>query len=131
MNAALDFISSIRTCFSKYVTFKGRASRSEFWFFILFAVLSDMAAEMIGDVSGGTTAYLPLVVELALLPPSVAASVRRLHDQGKPGLWYFVGLIPVLGTILLLLWFCKRGTTGTNQFGDDPLSAPAGPLRPA
>ena len=53
--------------------------------------------------------------------PHLAVMVRRLHDTGRSGWWYWIALIPLIGAILLLVWFCSRGTVGSNQYGSDPL----------
>jgi uncharacterized membrane protein YhaH (DUF805 family) len=60
------------------------------------------------------------LVIFGTLLPHLAVSVRRLHDVNRSGWWYLFGLVPLLGTIVLLVWFCTDGTRGPNSFGADP-----------
>jgi uncharacterized membrane protein YhaH (DUF805 family) len=64
--------------------------------------------------------YVSYIVSLALLVPGIAVAWRRLHDIGKKGTWYFLSLIPVVGWIILIVWFCQEGVRGDNEFGPDP-----------
>ena len=122
----MKFMPAVKTALTKYVTFEGRACRSEFWWYGLFMIICSIVAAsadglMIGEsggVGGGS-----LVVALGFLLPSVAVNVRRLHDIGRSGWWYFIALVPIVGAIVLLVWYCTKGTAGTNCFGDDPLMA--------
>lgn len=79
----------------------------------------------ISDGYNGETAspygYVYLLVVLSLFLPGLAVTVRRLHDLGKSGWFYLIALIPIAGFIVLLVWFCKQGTNGDNQYGPDPL----------
>ena len=99
----------------KYAVFSGRATRSEYWLFILLLMVSTNLLAML-DIRVGA------VVSLALFIPGLAVSVRRLHDIGKSGFWYFIFLVPIVGVILLLVWFCTKGTDGDNDYGPDPLA---------
>ncbi len=126
----MGFGTAIATCMSKFVTFRGRASRSEYWFFYLFFLLSIVGAVILdlalgtdiqdedGEFGGGLVFWLTVLV---LILPLVSALVRRLHDTDRSGWWYWIGLIPLVGAILLLVWTCTRGTSGTNRFGPDSL----------
>ena len=67
-----------------------------------------------------------VLVDLALLLPSLAVGVRRLHDIDKSGWWLLIVIIPIIGWVLLLVWVCTKGTLGPNRFGPDPLAAPSG-----
>ena len=142
----MSFIESIKTVLSKYAVFNGRARRSEFWWYylaygILITVLyvalivpglsaytaATMDAAMAGDTTapampGSLTAgYLVVsLVGLALLLPTLAVIVRRLHDTGKSGVLALLLLIPVVNFILILVWGATNGTPGPNQFGPDP-----------
>ena len=100
----------------KYAVFNGRASRKEYWHFILLNLVLIVLAT-IADLTG----TLGAIVTLTLLLPSLAVSVRRLHDIDKSGWWYLVILVPLVGIIIVLFWFCTRGTQGANRFGTDPL----------
>lgn len=117
------FSNSVAICFEKYVDFEDRAPRAEYWYFVLFQVICFVGLAVVGAVffgshdAGGVGALL----SLGLFLPTLAVSVRRLHDIDRTGFWYFMVLVPVAGTILLLVWFCTRGTEGPNRFGADPL----------
>jgi uncharacterized membrane protein YhaH (DUF805 family) len=123
----MDFGRSISTCLSKYATFSGRASRSEYWWFVLFTILVSSVAQILDAllaVSIGI-AGLDLIATFALLIPSIAVAARRLHDTDRSGWWQLLLLIPLVGWIVLLVWYCTRGTVGPNRFGADPLPSPA------
>jgi uncharacterized membrane protein YhaH (DUF805 family) len=119
----MNFGQAIKTCLNKYATFSGRATRSEYWYFFLFLVIVNIVASVLDSTIFGDMPVLYLIATLALLVPSIAAGVRRLHDTDKAGWWLLAGLIPVIGTIVLIVFFCQRGSVGTNQFGPDPLQA--------
>ncbi|CUW37438.1 putative inner membrane protein [Magnetospirillum sp. XM-1] len=117
----MDFMTAVKTCIGKYATFQGRASRSEYWFFALFNIILSMIASVVAGASLGVLSVLPAILMIGLFVPSLAVSVRRLHDLGKSGWWFLIILIPVIGGLVLLWWFCQRGTEGQNMFGSDPL----------
>ncbi len=119
----MNFWEAINSAFKNYATFKGRACRSEFWYFFLFCILISLIAQQIdfalhqnesGAISG--------IVSIILLVPGIALQVRRLHDIGKSGWWFFLNLIPLLGQIALIVFSCMRGHAETNQYGDNPLA---------
>lgn len=105
----MNFVDSIKTCFSKYADFNGRAGRPEFWWFFLFLVLGNFVTGLLGDMLG-------LLFGLATLLPSLAAGARRLHDTGRSGWWQLLALIPVLGWIALIYLLAQQGE-GENRFG--------------
>ena len=130
----MSFVESVRTCFSKYVTFSGRAARSEFWWFVLFVFATQIVLSWVdialwgttevgpGSIAGSTdTPILSGLFGLATLLPMISVAVRRLHDRDKSGWWYWLGLIPLVGFIILIVWFATEGTRGANRFGADPL----------
>lgn len=119
----MDFTTAVKTCFSKFATFEGRARRSEYWFFTLFTVLVSTVLSIIDAVTG--IGVLSLLFTLAVLIPGIAVAVRRLHDTDRSGWWYLLILIPIVGFIVLIIWFCSRGTGDANRFGADPLAEPA------
>lgn len=135
----MTFGESIKTCFSKYVTFSGRAQRSEFWWFALFVFLGQMVLTWVDIALFGTTevgpgsisgesdvAIFSAVFGLGTLLPYISVSVRRLHDTDRSGWWYWLVLIPLVGWIILIVWYATKGTDGRNRFGDDPLNPGAG-----
>jgi len=119
----MDFSQAVKTCLNKYATFSGRARRSEYWYFFLFMMIVNIVASVLDSVIFGDMPLLYLIATLGLLVPSIAAGVRRLHDTDKSGWWLLLGLIPVVGVIVLIVFFSQRGTVGSNQFGPDPLQA--------
>ena len=104
----------------KYAVFSGRSRRKEYWLFMLFYMILNAVAMLIDGAMG--IVILQLIVGLGLLIPSIAVSVRRLHDRDKSGWWILLGIIPLIGIIIIFVWFCGRGTVGENRFGDDPLA---------
>ena len=122
------FTSAITICLTDYAKFSGRAPRSEYWFFALFTALTEIAGEII-DISVFRIGHgsFSLLIQLALLIPSLAVLVRRLHDIDRGGWWCLIVLIPFIGMIVLLVWACTRGTAGPNRFGADPLAVTARP----
>ena len=122
----MNFTQAIASGFQNYVNFSGRAPRSEYWFWTLFSVLVSIAATLIDLALFQSLNFSPLstIVSLGLLLPSLAVSVRRLHDLDRTG-WWLLLVLTVIGDILLLIWFCMRGTIGPNRFGPDPLGGVA------
>ena len=111
-------MESVQTCLRKYVDFSGRARRSEYWYFYLFTCIVSGVLGGIGNAIGIT--WLAGVAGVALILPELAVCVRRLHDIGKPGIWILIGLIPCVGTILLIVWLCKDSDPGDNEYGPNP-----------
>lgn len=108
-----------------YVGFSGRARRKEYWMFVLFNLIFAIAAVLIDNVLGlaiKDVGYGPFYIlyALATLIPSLAVGVRRLHDTGKSGWYFLLGLIPCVGGIILLVFFVTPGDSGSNLYGDDP-----------
>jgi uncharacterized membrane protein YhaH (DUF805 family) len=109
----------------KYAVFSGRARRKEYWMFFLFNVIFLIVALILDNVLGttiGNAGYglFYFLYALAILLPSLAVGVRRLHDTGRSGWWFFIGLIPIIGGIWLLVLFCIEGTPGENTYGPNP-----------
>jgi uncharacterized membrane protein YhaH (DUF805 family) len=117
----MDFGQSIKTCLNKYATFSGRAQRSEYWYFFLFMMIVNIVTSILDAAILEDLPIFSLFATLALLVPSISVSVRRLHDTDRSGWWLLLGFIPVVGVIVLVVFFCQRGTVGSNQFGSDPL----------
>lgn len=118
----MDMSTAVKTVFSKYVTFSGRASRPEFWWWVLFTIIVSIIAYAIDGFLGfhakmTSTGPLSGILSLALLLPGIAVTVRRLHDTGRSGWWYFIVLIPLIGALILLYWMIKPGDPGQNRFG--------------
>lgn len=122
----MSFSEAIQTCFSKYATFTGRARRSEYWYFVLF----NFVVNTVISVVFGTLLHMQrfqliisLVWALAVLLPGLAVCWRRMHDIGKSGAYVLLALIPLVGAILLIIWFCKDSQPGENQYGPNPKEA--------
>jgi len=109
----------------KYAIFQGRARRKEYWFFVLFNVIISIGLTIV-DVMIGTfnaetgIAYLSTLYSLAVLIPSIAVSVRRLHDTDRTGWWLFIALIPLIGLIVLLVFMFLDSQPGDNKYGANP-----------
>lgn len=140
----MTFVESIKSVYSNYATFSGRASRSEFWWFTLFytvvfialyfpalsAMLGSLSSATIDPVTGeltnvnagaggfgvimGILAFLFAVVSLI---PSIAVSIRRLHDTDRSGWWWWIGFVPVVGGFIFLVLMLLPSTPGRNQYG--------------
>ena len=114
---SVDFAGAVKEAFSKYATFKGRASRSEYWYFILFYILLLVATVVFSALDPtGIVIVVGLLSWFAMFVPILSAMVRRLHDTGKSGLWYWVSLIP-FGGIALLVFLSQEGESIDNDYG--------------
>jgi uncharacterized membrane protein YhaH (DUF805 family) len=141
----MDFFQAIETCFSKYAIFRGRAPRSEYWWFIFFNAVVSITARV--------NPILSAIVPLALLLPHLAVAARRLHDTDRSAWFLFLPVVPAVSVLIVVglmalasqrtdmmlvagifgaiatlgcylvlnIWYCQRGTLGPNRFGDDPL----------
>jgi uncharacterized membrane protein YhaH (DUF805 family) len=98
----MTFQESVQACFSKYADFGGRATRSEYWWFILFIVLVSVATSLVSDT-------LAALFSLATLLPSIAAAARRLHDTNRSGWWQLIVLVPVIGLVILIVFLAQEG----------------------
>ncbi|WP_235917194.1 DUF805 domain-containing protein [Maritimibacter harenae] len=132
-------MEAVRTVFSKYATFTGRARRAEFWWFVLFYIIVNFILGLIDSVLFGTTTttetsfsaetdtpILSGIFWLATIIPYIAVGVRRLHDTNRSGWWLLLGFIPLIGAIILIVWFATGGDRGRNRFGDDPIDGSGG-----
>ena len=117
----MGFGDAIKSGFSNYVNFSDRASRSEYWYWVLFVVLAEIVTSII-DYAIGYEVTTSLF-GLAVLLPGISVAIRRLHDLDRSGWWVFLVCIPLIGAIVLIIWYCSRGTEGPNRFGPDPLAA--------
>ncbi len=126
----MDFTTAVRTCLQKYATFSGRAQRSEFWWFAVFNIVGSMVLGIVDAILFGWASddpqFLNAIWSLALFLPSISVAVRRLHDTGRSGWWWWIILIPLIGWIILIVWYATMGTDGPNRFGPDPLDGPSG-----
>ncbi len=105
---------------SNYCRFSGRASRSEFWWFWLFSWILAVVVSLIFSSSETGNLIASSVVSLILLLPTLGLCVRRLHDIGKSGWCLLIGLIPLVGAIILIVWYCNPSIQEANQYGPVP-----------
>lgn len=127
----MNFVDAVKSGYRNYATFSGRASRSAFWWWVLFQILADILiailfggghmmrgpGEMGFNYEGGLIANL---WSLANLLPGLAVAARRLHDVDKSAWWLLIGLIPVIGWIVLIVWYAQKSDSGANRFGPAP-----------
>ncbi len=106
----MTFEESVRTCFTKYADFNGRARRPEYWWFCLFIIAGSVITSIISHTLSG-------LFSLVVLVPSIAAAARRLHDTGRSGWWQLIAFVPVVGLIVLIVFLAQPGTGEAAQPG--------------
>ncbi|MGB8251600.1 MAG: DUF805 domain-containing protein [Anaerolineaceae bacterium] len=112
----------------KYIVFSGRARRKEYWYFMLFNVLATFVLAFIDQLIGtqiksdtaSVYGWLSTLYSLAIVLPTLTVSVRRLHDTSHSGWWLFISLIPLIGSIVLLIFYLTDSQPGDNQYGPNP-----------
>lgn len=97
----------------KYVVFTGRSRRAEFWWFVLFNLIISMVLSFVWEL-------LSTLYGLAVLLPAIGVGIRRLHDTGKTGWWLLLNFIPLIGTIVLIVFFAQDSDPGDNEYGPSP-----------
>lgn len=122
----MDFSQAIIEGFKNYVKFSGRASRSEFWYWVLFIVIVSVALTILDMALFPAAGWSPLstVWSILTIVPAISINARRLHDIDRSGWWLLLELT-VIGALLILFWACLKGTAGPNRFGADPLAGTA------
>lgn len=103
----MGFLEAIKTCFGKFMTFSGRARRSEFWWFYLLNFII------------GCIPFVGWIWGLIVLIPSIAVGIRRLHDTGRSGWWYLLVLVPLVNLLLIYFFICDS-QAGSNEYGENP-----------
>jgi uncharacterized membrane protein YhaH (DUF805 family) len=126
----MSFGTAVKAFWSNYSNFKSRARRSEYWFIQLFLVLTNVAvaaidlALMNGDVdrfiANGGGGIVGLIWILATIVPAIAVLIRRLHDTDRSGWWALIGLVPLVGAIVLLVFTVEDSNKGVNKYGASP-----------
>jgi uncharacterized membrane protein YhaH (DUF805 family) len=120
----MNFGEAIKSGFNNYANFQGRSQRSGYWYWFLFTNIVGFGAQVI---SGGRDNFfgstISSLIVIALILPSIAYGVRRLHDIDKSGWFLLFALIPLVGWIFLLAWHVKDSELGTNRFGANPKGA--------
>ena len=134
----MSFVAAVKSVLTQYVGFRGRARRSEYWWFVVFSILVGLVAGFLDGVLGtefrsatddapawySSGGFISSIASLALLLPTLAVAVRRLHDTDRTGWWLLIGLIPLVGGIVLLVFFVLDSTPGTNRYGVSPKERP-------
>lgn len=124
MNWYLDVLKN------KYAQFSGRARRREYWMYFLIGMLVSIALVIVDAITGTLSVeagigLLSGVYSLAVLLPSLAVTVRRLHDTDRSGWWILIAIVPFLGAIVLIVFLCLDSNAGDNRFGSSPKAATA------
>ena len=130
----MDLLTAVGRCLLRSFRICGRARRAEFWWFALFAVLALLLAHLIETTMTagpwlGPPGLLSLLLGAMLLPATISAAIRRLHDLGHDGRWLWITVVPVLGWVLLLWWFTTESEPRRNRYGPDPLDPEEPPQR--
>lgn len=126
----MDFGTAIKSFWTNYVNFKGRARRSEYWFIFLFLSLANLAATLVDSavfdndiallLETGGGGPVGILWSLAVLLPSLAVVVRRLHDTGRSAWWLLIALVPIAGLIVLFIFTVFDSDSGENKYGESP-----------
>ncbi|MDD5437574.1 MAG: DUF805 domain-containing protein [Patescibacteria group bacterium] len=118
-----EYISVLK----KYVVFSGRAGRREYWMFFLFNLIAIIILAIIDRLVWGdkNMSVLGSLYSLAVLLPSLGVAFRRLHDTNRSGWWILISLIPIIGTIVLIVLLALRGDKGNNKYGPEPKAVPS------
>ena len=124
----MTFSNAINSVFTRYAVFNARSTRSEYWFFVIFQFVMGCFFTLLGLMfrtqSGSPESWVTMLAGLyglATIVPSLAVTVRRLHDTGRGGGWIFISLIPVIGTIWFIVLMLLPGEEADNRLGPEPL----------
>ncbi len=122
----MNMEQAVRTVLGKYADFSGRAQRSEYWYWVLAVVIGSILTSIVDAIIG--ISLLNIVFTLAIVVPSIAVGVRRLHDISKSGWFYLLFLIPIVNIVLAIVWFALEDSHPDNEYGPNPKGAtPGGP----
>jgi len=130
----MGFGTAVGAFWSNYANFTGRARRSEYWFVQLFLVVTNLVVAgidfvlMDGDVerfiANGGGGIVGLIWIIATIVPALAVLIRRLHDTSRSGWWALIGLVPLVGGIVLLVFTIQDSAFGENPYGPSPKVSP-------
>ncbi len=123
----MSFGQAISSAFKNYAVFSGRASRSAFWYFYVFrAIGAGLIAALESSIGSsgviGGLGFISLIWGVIILLPTLGLMVRRLHDSGRSGWWWFIGFIPLIGFIILIVFWATASTSGDNKYGPQPVA---------
>lgn len=110
--------------FERYAQFEGRAGRAQFWWFVLANLIINVLLQILASAADALV-IVSLLYSLAIIIPSLAVAIRRLHDTGKSGWWLLIGLVPIVGVIVLIVFYATEGDAGPNQYGEPDPGLPA------
>lgn len=126
----MDFGTALKAFWSNYSNFKGRSRRSEYWFIQLFLVITNVVVAVVDlalmnwdvdrFIANGGGGIVGLIWILATIVPAIAVLIRRLHDTNRSGWWVLIGLIPLVGAIVLLVFTVEDSNKGDNKYGASP-----------
>lgn len=120
----MNLQEAVSSVLSQYAGFTGRARRSEYWYWVLAVVIGSIVTSIIDAILGIN--FLNILFTLAVLVPGIAVAVRRMHDISKSGWWILLGLIPIVGAIILIVWFVGDSHPD-NEYGPNPKGGEAAP----
>jgi uncharacterized membrane protein YhaH (DUF805 family) len=120
----MSFSEAVKSGFDHYVKFDGRASRPAFWWWYLFQIIAMVGAYIVDAILG--TGFFYYIAALALILPSLSVAIRRLHDTDRSGWWILIGLIPLIGFIVLLIFYLEKSNEGENKYGPNPQGGVSG-----
>ncbi|MDF1703989.1 MAG: DUF805 domain-containing protein [Aeromicrobium sp.] len=120
----MNLQQAVSSVLSQYATFTGRARRSEYWFWVLATVIVSFVGAIIDGIIG--IQIVQTLLLLATIVPNLAVGARRLHDTGRSGWLQLIGLIPIVGWIILIVWFAQDSHPD-NEHGPNPKGRAAGP----
>ncbi len=113
----MSFSEAVKSGFDHYVKFDGRASLPAFWWWFLFTILVAIALQIMDGIIFEESMLLTIVVWLGLILPNLSVAIRRLHDTNRSGWWILIGFIPIIGFIVLLVFYLQKSDPGDNSYG--------------
>jgi uncharacterized membrane protein YhaH (DUF805 family) len=113
----MSFSEAVKSGFDHYAKFDGRASRSAYWWWFLFGILVGIAASILDAIIFNGSEFLTIIVSLGLFLPGLSVGIRRLHDTDRSGWWILIGVIPIIGAIVLIVFFVQKSDPGDNSYG--------------
>ena len=113
----MSFSEAVKSGFDHYAKFDGRASRPAFWWWFLFTILVAIALQIMDGIIFNESMLLTIVVWLGLILPNLSVSIRRLHDTDRSGWWVLIGFVPIIGFIVLLVFYLQKSDPGGNSYG--------------
>ncbi len=122
----VNFTQAVQSVLGKYATFSGRARRSEYWYWSLALLIAFVVLRLLGAISSAFI-IIYAIVALGVLVPGLAVLWRRLHDTGRSGWWVLIGLVPLVGVIVLIVFLATDGTPTENKYGPSPKATPGSP----